>query len=285
MIQHLKRQLFLKLLLDSYAIQLAPQIWKKLPLGDQESPSNKIGCSITDPLKANIDFLKKIHYTWLANYIAHLPQNYQRTAANAFPDFPKIMRSLNRPSIEIESQMAVNPYIYHLMIEKIGLQERLPVCFLPASPFERLLTWDRNKILSLIDLLPLADASREIKQIVDRNKLMMIYAALTEEQKTYIKQCMVVKHTTCDLNINLKNWLGTKDRLKIHLHKQGLELFYKGLYQEGPDFLFYLSHRLDIGRGKPLEAAVAAGKNEEKKDLYYKNLIQCYKFISSYEKS
>lgn len=285
MTQDLKRQLFLQLLLESYAPQQAPKIWKKLPIANEDIPKVNTNINVIEPLNANLFFLKKIHYTWLAHYISHLPPNYQQPVASVFPDFSKIMKRLNRPSAKCEKKGDVDPYLFHLLIEKIGLKDRLPTCFLPAGSFDALISWDRQKILSLIDILPLADASKEIKQIVDRNKLLLIDAALTNEQKIYLKKCMVVKHATCDLTIHLKNWQGTKEGLKIHLHKLGLELFYKGLYQENTDFLFYLSHLLDIGRGIHLLNGAQMAKNEEKKDLYYKNFNQCYKFISSYEKS
>lgn len=137
----------------------------------------------------------------------------------------------------------------------------------------------------LIDLLPLADASKEIKQIVDRNKLMLIYSALTDLQKNYIKHCLMTRHVTCDLQLNLKNWQGPKDQLKIYFHKVGLELFAKALAQENPDYLFYLSHLLDTGRGKMLLSVVEKSKKDEKKETYIKNLTQAIKFISAHEKS
>lgn len=282
MIQNVKRQLFLQLLLKSYSPAMADQLWQKLPIKGQEISNEVVLCPLNEPLNSNLDFLKKIHYTWIAAYISTLPENFQKSAATAFPEFEKIMQKLE---VGGERAETVDPYIHHLLIEKIGLKERLPICFLEKSPFDELLKWNRSKLLSLIDLLPLADAGKEIKQIVDRNKLMLIYSALNEEQKEYIKHCMMTKHVSCDIKLNLRNWQGPKEKLKVYLHRLGLEMFAKGLAGQSEDFLFYLSHFLDAGRGKSLVSIAYSAKVEEKKELYFKNLTQAIKFINAHEKS
>lgn len=279
MTQHVKRLLFLKLLLDTYAPKTTLQ--SKLPI-KEKLPEKKTVCPLTEPIHANLAFLNRMHYTWLANYISLLPETLRKSAASAFPEFKKIMNTLNIGEDKAETQGDVDPFLHQLLIDRIGLKNRLPICFLEQGPFHSLLHWERSRLLSLIDLLPLADAGKEIKQIVDKNKLLLIYSALNEFQKNYLKQCMSGKTVFTETPLNLRNWTGTKEQLKLHLHKIGLDLFAKGLAKESADFLFYLAHLLDAGRGKPLLSEKGAG---DKKDLYFNNLNQAIKFISIHEKA
>jgi hypothetical protein len=280
MIQDQKRHLFLKLLLDSYAPQAITTLWTKLPLGSTTIPTNKTNCKPTEPLESNLEFMQKIHYSWIAVYISNLPKSLQPVAAASFPAFVKIMKLLPVETEPQKSNGAVDTYIHKLLIQTIGLEKRLPICFLPKSPLEEILRWDKTKITQLIDILPLSDAGREIKQIVDRNRLMQIYGAFSEVQKSYLKQCMLTKHIGCDIKLNLKNWQGKKEDLRLYIHKLGLDLFAKGLHQEEDDFMFYLSHLLDTGRGKMILTLSKAAKKDERKNLYYKNLQQAIKFLS-----
>lgn len=285
MIQDVKRQLFLQLLLDAYSAPL-PQLWTKLPLAKVEIPKIPLTCPPSQPLTSNLAFLMRVHYTWIARYLGLLPKQFHKPIASLFPDFGKILKTLGEETgKEAPQQGEVQPYLFHLLIEKMELKEKLPLCFLPSSPMGGIAHWSRSKTLSLIDILPLADAAREIKKVVSKSKLMLIDSSLSPMQRAYLKHILATKHTACELALNLPNWQGSKEQLQTYLHRIGLDLFYKALFKEHPDFLFYVSHILDIGRGKSLAAAAKAAELDEKNDLYYKNLAQCYNFINSYEKS
>jgi len=127
----------------------------------------------------------------------------------------------------------------------------LPVYFLPPSPLSNLLNVQKNEIIRLIDFLALYDLITEIKQIVETKILKKIYSFLSKQEKQFLKQVALVPSYPFS-RLLLNKWDGTEQSLRTLLHKKGISRLGAALSTQHPDFIWYVCHQLDIGRGTSL---------------------------------
>ena len=123
---------------------------------------------------------------------------------------------------------------------------------LPSAPLNSLLYLSKKELIALIDDLAMYDLAAELRQIVETKILKKIYSLLSEEQKKLLKMAVAQRETISFPRLGLDRWDRTEESLRYLLHRRGLVRLGAALSGQDPDLIWYLCHRLDIGRGSAL---------------------------------
>lgn len=128
------------------------------------------------------------------------------------------------------------------------MDDLLPIECLPESPLNDLIALPTEILITFLDLLGLHDLSVEMKQIIDKQKLIKIEEALLPEQAQYLKILLQSHEPVAFSPMGLLNWNGDKERLKILIRQRGANRLAKALYEQNPSLIWYVLHRLDVER-------------------------------------
>jgi hypothetical protein len=152
----------------------------------------------------------------------------------------------------IELSEPVKSFILSQLYTLLKADEHLPLDYLPETELSELGTWNKTQLIHLIDFLGLHDLATEVRQIVNKNHLKNIYACLTPQQFYYLKVCLHQKEMLTVSKLGIDASIKDSTKLKRVIHQRGLLRLGKALCGQHPDFVWYLSHTLDTGRGKML---------------------------------
>lgn len=194
---------------------------------------------------------EKIHYSWLIPAIKKFPEKLQEAVISVLSkqhqaslrrDFPMFKRAVVLPK-------SIKRYFLELIyIEVKPLGVVLPQ-FLPETELSRLTSKSKNELVDIIDFLGLFDLAETIRQIVDKKQLKRIYGLLTPMQTSFIGQTLQAKPRLVAPPLPIANWSGEKKEFEQLVHRRGLARFAKALSGQHPDFIWYIAHILDKGRG------------------------------------
>ncbi len=204
---------------------------------------------------ASYHFLDSIHWSWFLPILESYPEREQKLFlrvfnANSQKALSKALGS--SPTTEKIKPVAAD-FLRKTLYFSIQKEELLPIDHLPPSPLNLLLQVEKKKLTQLIDLLSLYDLSSEIRQIVETKILKKIYSFLTDDEREFLKSIAGHKEPYPAAQIRLDKWDGTKESLRLTLHKIGLARLGNALSGQDPDLIWYVCHALDSGRGKALE--------------------------------
>ncbi len=201
--------------------------------------------------------LDRLHWSWLLPEMQNLSQKEQKLFLGAFPHATRenLCRELNITSIPKDTNKIVKEFVQHSILQHLATEKLLPVYCLPPNPISDLLKLDKQKFVSLIDTLALSDLAAELKQIVETKILKKIYSFFSVEEMKYLKKAAA--NFSQQSRLDLKKWDGTEKSLRNLLHKRGLAKLAVALHSQHPDFIWYVCHQLDIGRGSAVEKIAA----------------------------
>ena len=205
------------------------------------------------------NFLKKIHFSWFKDPLEKSPSPKIPPFFLLFPESEgeKLSMLLNIPYQKVATSPIAKTYVMNELKKLIEDSSVLPEEFLPPSPANDLLKLSRRELLHLIDLLGIYDLAGEIRQIVDKNLLGKIAAALTNEQRNFLQYASKQPMKYLPPGIGLAKWDGDPKKLDRLLHKRGLVRLSYAISEEAKSFRWHLLHRLDIGRAKVMEKLLA----------------------------
>lgn len=196
--------------------------------------------------------LDKVHWSWFLPTLKMYPDAEQQNFLAVLPHFAsKNLATMCRITLEPQSITHIGKkYLRQVLLDSLlGEKDRLlPIDFLPEN---RLLKYSKKELIRLIDLLGIHDLAQDLRQIVETKILKKIYSFLTMEEKKLLKD-VTGRQEYHIAPFGLDKWDGTEEPFRHMLHKRGLARFAIALSGENPDFLWYLCHRLDIGRGTAL---------------------------------
>ncbi len=128
-------------------------------------------------------------------------------------------------------------------------QSLLPIDCLPPSRIKRLLQLSKKGLVNLVDFLSLYDLSLEIRQIVDTKALKTVYSILSEEKRKFLRQIADRRDPFPAARLGLDRWDGQAESLRLLLHRRGLARLAGALADQEFDFVWYVAHQFDMGRG------------------------------------
>lgn len=248
--------MFLKVLINRYHQGMPDTLIRYLPKEDVDALSKQsISSPNIEPLLNHAqEILETLHYTWLKPFIDKFPAALQPFITASLPESQSL--ALQRQS-EATSKLplvpaSLKPFFLQTLYNTMGVEERLPIVYLPETPLSPLIHWKKNDLIELISFLGLHDLTSAIRHIVAKQALQGIYDCLSPKELNYLKICLHQKDPIVapPLNINLKQ-LDGKQLIK-DLHQRGLMRLGMALSEQHPDLVWYLSRLLDTGRGKLL---------------------------------
>ncbi len=126
------------------------------------------------------------------------------------------------------------------------VDDLLPIECLPLSPLNDLALLPIETLISFLDLLGLHDVAIEMKQIIDKQKLIKIEENLTSDQLLYLKILIQSHEPVAFTQMGLLNWNGEKEKLKALIRQRGANRLAKALYGQDASLTWYVLHRLDV---------------------------------------
>lgn len=203
--------------------------------------------------------LNEVHWSWLLPTLKTYPKLEQELFLSALESSQESLAEALGIAADGSSALnvAARGFLRQtLLASLVGPEDRLlPAANLPSSPLAPLLKLSKKELMRLIDLLSLHDLAAELRQIVETKMLKKIYSLLTEEEKKRLMTLMAHPETAPFPRIGLdrsSRWDGTAESLRSLLHRFGLARFGTALSAQDPDFIWYICHKLDIGRGTAL---------------------------------
>lgn len=209
----------------------------------------------------NGNVLEKVHWSWFLPTLKAYPETEQKLFLSAVDSYAakNLARALILSSNGQEMSEIGRLFIRKILLDSLlGPHDRLlPKEYLPPSPLKGLLNLSKKELTRLIDLLSLHDLAAELRQIVETKILKKIYSLLSEEERKFLKLAMAHKDPFALGKLGMDRWDGSEESLRTLLHKRGLARFGAGLSGQDPDFIWYICHQLDIGRGTALHKLCA----------------------------
>lgn len=252
-----KKAILLKILLNRYG-KGSPQIALKALPEDIIKQVSQVSISAADP-KPLFEYsqatLHKIHYSWIMPSLKKMPQE---TYASIISCLSKYQQSRLRDLLNVkeahEAPLSIaSSYILNTFYRKIkGIDEVLPLDYLPETPLTPLGKWEKKNLVELVEFLGIHDLSEDMRHIVDKKILKNAYNSLSPKEQKYLKICMHLKEKVSSPALGLDKWNGDKDKLKAVLQTRGLIRLGKAISGLSPDFIWHLSHIFDTGRGQAL---------------------------------
>ena len=204
--------------------------------------------------------LEKVHWSWFLTTLKSYSENEQKLFLPSLNQHAakNLARALTLSLSGTDLTGIARTYFRNVLLDSLlGRGHRLlPPQLLPATHLIRLLELNKKELTRIIDLLSIHDLSTELRQIVETKTLKKIYALLSVEEKELLKRAMNQKKDLLNLGkIGLERWDSSEESLRILLHRRALQRFGAGLSGENLDFIWYVCHQLDIGRGTALHKA------------------------------
>ena len=260
----------LKAILNRYPPASRESLQQFLP----EEERTRLDAMPSSPLETNVEepsLLDRVHWSWLLPALESFSARELKLFLSALSSQTKetLARELK---IKTPPTEALNPIFQEFAVQTLSATvtgdpvHLLPVYFLPPTPLTPLLRLDKQQLVQLIDTLSLHDLAVELRQIVETKILKKIYSFLSEEEKKSLKKAASIKQPFSVSRLQLEKWNGTEKSLRTLLHKRGIARLGAALSTQHPDFIWYICHQLDIGRGKTLakfsESEVAKGASQ-----------------------
>ena len=242
--------LILHTLLDRTDPALRKKLERFLPPEQQERLRALPICAVEEH---ETDLLDQIHWSWLVPTLKSYSHEDQQWFLSVLS--PALATALGRTlQIPIEGRTpsaAGKTFLRRFLTQSLigSNPHRLPASWLPDSPLKQLIHCSKQQLIRLVDLLPLYDLALEIRHIVEARAMKKIYAALTKEQQSFLKQVLAHHDLTTTGRFSLERWDGTADGLYLLLHRRGLTVLAAALSRQDPGLAWHIAHQFDIGRG------------------------------------
>lgn len=201
-------------------------------------------------------WLEQVHFSWFSKELASFDSATQPLFLSLLSkkQLRNVCTTLNLSPIVPSYSTFMRPFLRHQLIQKLQQgDEILNEDFLPPAELNILLTLSRRQLLNMVDLLAMHDLSADLRQIVDKELLGSLYAALTSEQLRFLHYCSKLPMKWIPPKLNLLSWDRTKSSLQRMLHSRGLSRLARALSDEDRSLKWHILHRLDVGRAKVIE--------------------------------
>ncbi|MBA2728569.1 MAG: hypothetical protein H0U49_10415 [Parachlamydiaceae bacterium] len=165
----------------------------------------------------------------------------------------EILSTMTSSPLVEEPAPAVQNFLFSLLFDKLKFSSVQPAAFLAETALTPLLGLSKSQLIELIDYLGIYDLAQELRQIVDKSVIKNVNNALSVKKQRFLKICMHQKEKISVAKLGLINWQGDGPQLVRVLHRRGLLRLGGALSGQDPDFIWYIIHRLDSGRGNIVE--------------------------------
>lgn len=249
------RYTFLKVLFNRYPLGSGDAGISLLPSEDSTALKS-LNFNVSDPtplLTLPEDILGKMHYSWLTPVIEAFPPALKDPLLSSLPSrTQERLRSALKMSPGNTKPLA-DKQLLRFLGHRMHLENVMPLSFLPVTPLSPLAELSKAQLVEVIDLLSMHDLAEEIRHIVDKKKLQVVYELITARRAQYLKRCLQQKERLVSPKFDIDKYARDPRKLEAFLHQRGILRLGKALSGQHPDFIWHLVHTLDTGRGAILQ--------------------------------
>lgn len=226
--------------------------------------------------------LDAIHFSWFVPHLRSLTEKEAKLYLSCLS--PQQIQDLKEalmlsPSLPKPTDLA-KTYLTQELFKTIAPEDLLPYCFLPQHPLLALLDLNTTQLNTLIELLAMHDLAVEIPQVISTQKLKLIDSALTKEQSHYLRNLLSQKELVTFKKIGLSEWSADVDVLKSALIQRGINRLAKAIYPINASFTWYISHHLEMEKGKLLTKLSTATNAPQAADLLKNQIVLLMKTLN-----
>ena len=203
--------------------------------------------------------LSKIHYSWLAPFIEKLDPKEHDILIASLPDPQQqgIRRILKKKNIQFNLIPGLKRVVQQKLLKEVLGTQNVPIGYINQTSLTPLLNLDKTALVNMIECLGIYDLTEEMRKVVDRHRLKLIYAALNPLEQQFLRQCLQYKNRLQSFGMDLHSWSGSVADLKQQLHRRGMARLGRSLSGQPPQLIWQVVHTLDIGRGNRVERWIA----------------------------
>lgn len=226
---------------------------------NQQIESKEVLPIFVDPVQV----IEKIHYSWLLKPLQSLPEGMLPYAIAALPTAQgnNLSKMIDKPLKTIPLPAKFRFFFCNQLASLLDIDKILPLDYLPKTPLSMLADYSKNQLVELIDFLGLFDLAVDVRQIVDKKQLKLVYDCLSKKKQVFLRGAL---HQIDKLNpakIGVESMFGDCKKLDTQIHRRGLIRLATGLSSQHPDLLWYISHILDTGRSNILAKYMKTNEN------------------------
>ncbi|PWU14823.1 MAG: hypothetical protein C5B45_03875 [Chlamydiae bacterium] len=237
---------------------------------------------ITDTASSMCKQLDAIHFSWFVPYLRSLTEKEAKLFISCLPtqQTQELKEALMLSQSFPKPTALAKKYLTQELFKTIAPESLIPCCFLPQHPLLTLLDLNTTQLNTLIELLAMHDLVVEIPQIISTQKLKLIDSALTKEQSHYLKNLLSQKEPVIFKKIGLSEWNADLDVLKNALTQRGINRLAKAIYPIHASFTWYISHHLEMEKGKLLTKLSTATNAPQAADLLKNQILLLIKTLN-----
>ena len=183
------------------------------------------------------------------------------------------MNSISEPKVAAES------FVASQLLQYLDDSSFLPRSWGTQTELTPLLNYSHRKLSMFIDFLGLHDLSKELPQVLDKERLKNIYSFLTKAKRNYLKLCLKTKDKAPFPKIQLNRWDGDIEKLRKVLHIRGIMRLGLAISEEPQHFRWHLYHILDTGRAKVLQKSIPPKKVPNLLSMMHSQVIALMKLF------
>ena len=247
-----KGWMMLRVFINRYNPKAGDALLKFLPkedmqmVLDQEIRSTDLSPILHQPEK----LVKQMHHSWLKPIIDNFPECLLPVLAASLNPEQAVGLKISLPTSPIAQP--IKTFMVNQIYYQLDAEDHLPLDYLPETELSPLAKWTKSQLVTLINFLGLYDLVPEIRKIVNHQHLKNIYNCLTPKQFFYLKICLKQKDLLVFPKLGINPSQINCEKLRQVLHRRGIIRLGRALCGQHPDLVWYLTHKLDIGRGKLL---------------------------------
>lgn len=206
-------------------------------------------------LKASLDRLPYIHYSWLRPAIQKMPPFLHGPLLSVLPEFQasKLRRWFPVETVKTELSPVMRNFLINSLLAHLDDKNVMPLAFLNSTPLTPLATSKKEQLMELIDFLGVYDLAAEVRHIIDKERLKRLSPCLSAKKKQFLHMCLHQPERLAPARLDLNLWDGDCPKLLSLLHKRGIARLGKALCGQHPDLVWHIGHILDVGRGTMLK--------------------------------
>ncbi|MBA2369845.1 MAG: hypothetical protein H0V82_12640 [Candidatus Protochlamydia sp.] len=275
-----KGWMMLRVLINRYNPKAGEGLLKFLPRDEAQTLiSHEIQSSEIEPILYQPQkILERLHYSWIKPLLKKFPKSMHSIVAGALT---KEQAAGLTSSAPIKLSPPVKTFFVRQLYSLLAEEERLPYDYLPETDMSPLGTWKKRKLTMLFDFLGLHDLASEVRHIVNKKHLKNIYASLSPKQLYYLNVCLHQKEGITGPKLRIDPTNEDPSLVKNAIHRRGLMRFGKALCGQHPDFVWYIAHTLDTGRGEMVLKAYKPDSEPQVTLLLKNQVLNLMNFLKS----
>lgn len=247
---------FLRLLVNRYHHRQSELLLKHLlPKVAEKVKALTIDADQIEPyLRRHEMLIGKVHYSWLVSPLKTFDTEKRALVLALLPQ--EVVSRLKDHFKEAQTPVELTPigkkFFQALFLADLFPDAPLPITHIPKMKLSFLADMSKLELVELIDFLGLYDLAEELQYVLDKKVLEMMYKAIGKKRQFFLQKTLHQKEKMVSQRLKIEQWNGDEQTLLRLLHQKGMIRLGYALSGAHPDFTWYLSHLLDIGRGQKI---------------------------------